>query len=120
MQKINPEVTIQELLTMSSGLPDYVENREGNGQMFGKPSWKPSDNINLVQSQFVEPGSFKYNDTNATLLGLVAQHYSGQTLGDLYRQTLYDPLEIQAITLPEDGISWHRNILFYKQLNPIE
>ena len=108
--KINPNVTIQELLTMSSGLPDKAENRKGTSAIFGKTSWTPSDNINLVQSQFVEPGSFKYNDTNAALLGLVAQHYSGQTVGDLYRRTFYNPLGIQAITLPEDGMLWHKNI----------
>ena len=108
--KINPQVTIQELLTMSSGLPDYSDNREGVGETFSKPEWKPSDKINLVESQFVEPGSFEYNDTNPALLGLVAEHHSGQTLAELYRQTFFDPLSIQAITLPEDGIPWHNNI----------
>jgi CubicO group peptidase (beta-lactamase class C family) len=112
--KINPEVTIQELLTMSSGLPEYSENKNGIGEIFKQPSWQPSDKINLVQSQFIEPGSFKYNDTNSALLGLIAQHYSGQTLADLYRQTFYNPLGMQAITLPEEGIAWHRNILYDK------
>ena len=108
--KINPQVTIHELLTMSSGLPDYNENREGLGETFGTPEWKPADKINLVQSQFVESGSFEYNDTNTALLGLVAQHHSGQTLAELYRQTFFDPLDIQAITLPGDGIQWHENV----------
>ena len=31
--KINPEVTIQELSTMSSGLPEYSENRKGVGEI---------------------------------------------------------------------------------------
>ena len=53
--------------------------KNGIGETFGKPSWKPADKINLVQSRFVEPGTFKYNDTNPALLGLVAQHFSDQT-----------------------------------------
>jgi len=108
--KINPAVTIQELLTMSSGLPDYSKNTEGIGKTFSQPSWKPSDKINLVQSEYIEPGSFKYNDTNPALLGLIAEFYAGQSLADLYRQAFYAPLGIQAITLPEEGIPWHQDI----------
>ena len=108
--KINPEVTIQEMLTMSSGLPDFNENRQGLSEIFKKPLWKPSDNINLAQSQFVVPGTFKYNDTNLVLLGLIAEFYAGQDLADLYRQTFLDPLGITAIILPEEGIPWHPDI----------
>ncbi|MQF82672.1 beta-lactamase family protein [SAR202 cluster bacterium AD-802-E10_MRT_200m] len=110
LDKINTEVTIEELLTMSSGLPNFNDNRQGTGKMFSEPSYKPSDLIHLVQSKFVLPGTYEYNDTNVVLLGLIAEHYGGQGLADLYRQTFYDPLGITAITLPEEGLSWHAKV----------
>ena len=109
--KINSKVTIEELLTMSSGLPNFNDNKQGKSESTKKPVWTPSDMINLVQSQYVEPGTFEYNDTNVVLLGMIAEFHSGQQLADLYRQMFYDPLSITAITLPEEGIPWHLGIL---------
>ena len=108
--KINPNVTVEELLTMSSGLPNLNDNRQGKSESLKKPVWTPSDMINLVQSQYVESGTFEYNDTNVVLLGMIAEFHSGQRLADLYRRTFYDPLSITAITFPEEGIQWHPNI----------
>ena len=108
--KINPEVTIEEMLTMSSGLPNFNENRQGLGNTFSKPLWKPSDLINLAQSKFVAPGTYEYNDTNSVLLGMIAELYADQGLADLYRQTFYGPLGITAITLPEEGLPWHPDV----------
>ena len=108
--KINPLVTIEELLTMSSGLPDYNENMQGKSELLKNPQMKPEDLINLINTPYTEPGTFKYNDTNVVILGMIAELYSGQTLSELYRQTFYDPLSITAITLPEEGIEWHSRI----------
>ena len=108
--KINSEVTIEEMLTMSSGLPNFNDNRQELGKTFSKPSWKPSDLINLVQSKFIEPGSFDYNDTNVVLLGLISELYGNKGLANLYRQTFYEPLGITAVTLPEEGLPWHPKI----------
>ena len=108
--KINPEVTIVELLTMSSGLSDFSKNTSGKSESFKQPSWNPSDTINLVPSEFAPPGKFQYNDTNVVLLGLIAEFYSGKTLAELFRQTYFTPLGISAITLPEEGIPWHSGL----------
>jgi D-alanyl-D-alanine carboxypeptidase len=108
--KISHDVTIHELLTMTSGLPNFNDNSEGVGGVFKKSSWKPSDNINLVQSPFTKPGTFDYNDTNVVLLGMVAELHEGKTLATLYRETFFEPLGIMAITLPEEGFPWHPEI----------
>ena len=110
LDKINPEVTIEEMLTMSSGLPNFNDNKQGKGKIFSQPSWKPSDLINLVQSKFVAPGTYDYNDTNVVLLGLIAELFGDKGLADLYRQAFYDLLEITAITLPEEGLPWHQDV----------
>jgi len=110
--KININVTVQDLLAMSSGLPNYNANSEGKSELIKNPVWKPSDLIDLVQTSYVDPGTFEYNDTNVVLLGMIAEVHSGKQLADLFRETFYDPLSITAITLPEEGIPWHSNITY--------
>ena len=105
--KINPKVTIEELLSMTSGLPDYNENRDGLSEFFKIPFWKPSDNILLAQSNFVEPGTFVYTDTNVVLLGLIAELYGKKPLNELYRDAFFTPLQISALVLSYDGTPTH-------------
>jgi len=107
---INPQVTIEELLTMSSGLSVYSDNIEERNILIKNPELTPIDLINLIKTPYSESGNFKYNDTNVVLLGLIAELYSGQTLAELYRQNFYIPLSLTALTLPEEGIKWHKNI----------
>ena len=101
--KINPQVTVTELLSMTSGLPDYNENQNGKNDFFKIPFWKPSDNILLTQSNYTLPGHFSYCDTNVVLLGLIAELYGKKPLSELYREQFYIPLLISALSLPEDG-----------------
>jgi len=108
--KINAEVTIQELLTMSSGLGNYNHNLQGKSELIRNPQLEPADLINLIQTPYSTPGIFEYNDTNVVLLGMIAEWHSGQLLADLYRQMFFDRLSISAITLPEEGIEWNENI----------
>ena len=100
--KINPEVTVGELLSMRSGLPNFNDNRDGIRGLFKSTKWKPADNVNLVQDAFVEPGGFDYNDTNLVLLGLIAEFEGGKSLNDLYKSAFFDPLGISAALLPHD------------------
>ena len=101
--KINPKVTVKELLSMTSGLPDYNENRDGKNEFFKIPFWEPSDNILLTQSNYDEPGKFVYTDTNVVLLGLIAEVYGKKPLSELYSESFYEPLQISALSLPYDG-----------------
>jgi CubicO group peptidase (beta-lactamase class C family) len=102
--KINPDVTVEQMLSMRSGLPNYNDNRDGVSGHFKSATWKPADNINLVQDTFVETGAFDYNDTNLVLLGLIAEFQGGQSLGELYRKTFFDPLGISAALPPHDEV----------------
>ena len=105
LEKINPRVTIEQLLSMRSGLPHYHKNTEGKKQFFQKNiPWKPSDNVNLVQSTYKQPGIFDYNDTNLALLGLVAEFQGGQGLYELYKQQFFDPLNMTVWFPPRDVI----------------
>ncbi len=102
--KINPKVTVKELLSMTSGLPDYNENVEGKNDFFKIPFWKPSNNILLTKSNHTAPGQFEYCDTNVVLLGLIAELYGMKPLNELYGDIFFDKLQISAISLPDEGI----------------
>lgn len=109
-KQINRDVTVHELLTMSSGLPNFNKNIEGKSGSFKQASWSPLDTLKLVQTNFITPGKFEYNDTNAILLGIIAEFHGEAPLAELYREAFYKPLGITATTLPEDGIRWHPNL----------
>ena len=108
--KVNPDVTIEDILTMSSGMDDFSYNMEGKAASFKQPVWTPSDTVKLIQSPFSAPGTFKYNDTNVVLLGIVAEFYAGKSLADLYREAFLTRLNMTAVILPEEGIAWHTQL----------
>jgi CubicO group peptidase (beta-lactamase class C family) len=95
---------------MSSGLSKFDGNIQGKSSSFKEKIWLPSNTIGLIKSPYQLPGKFQYNDTNVVLLGIIAEFHSGSSLADLYRKEFLDPLNIQAITLPEEGIKWHEDI----------
>ena len=101
---INPKVTIEELLSMKSGLPNYNDNRKGLTGLFKSSSWKPSQNIQLNKSPYVKPGVFDYNDTNLALLGLIAEYHGGNDLYSLYKQTFFDKLDLTLVPLSSSTI----------------
>jgi CubicO group peptidase (beta-lactamase class C family) len=109
-EKVNHNVTIEELLTMSSGMADFSKNMQGKSGSYKKPDWSPSDTINLIQSPPKNSGTFVYNDTNVVLLGIIAELYTGKPLSTLYRETFFNPLGITTIILPEEGIAWHKDL----------
>ena len=108
--KVNPEVTIEEMLTMSSGMADFSYNMIGKSESYKEPVWSPFDTINLIESQYAAPGAFKYNDTNVVLLGIVAEFYAEESLADIYRAAFLTPLNMTAVILPEEGIEWHTQL----------
>ena len=72
---INPDVTIEQLLTMTSGIKhiqDYY--RKEITELQGNPNWSPIDLAKLVIIDFVSPGTYEYSNTNTTILGLIAEH----------------------------------------------
>ena len=110
VDKVNPEVTIEQMLTMSSGMASFDLNREGKIASFKEPMWSPSDTINLIPSPYSAPGAFEYNDTNVVFLGIVAEYYAEESLADLYRTLFLTPLNMTAVILPEEGIAWHTRL----------
>ena len=100
---INPAVTIEELLTMTSGIQQIEEYNDDYDALQVSLNWEPVDLLQLVIIDFKTPGSYNYSNTNTMLLGIIAEHAGGQNLNKLYKTELFDPLGIVALLLPRDG-----------------
>ena len=100
----NPAVTVQEMLSMRSGIASRDEKSELANSVYSNPVWNPADVLGLTPYPWVEPGNFAYSDSTSVLLGMIAEHHGGQDLNILYRDTLFEPLGITAGLGPRDGI----------------
>ena len=105
---INPKVTIEELLNMTSGFQlrkEYGEDEEYNSAFnavqMGK-NWEPVDLLQLATVSSKLPGNYEYSNTNTMLLGVIAEHAGGKDLNDLYKTELLGPLGLVALLLPRD------------------
>jgi CubicO group peptidase (beta-lactamase class C family) len=99
--KINPDVTIDELLSMKSGLNTYL-NSENVVAIETNYIWNPIEHLNMTPSGYNNPGAYKYNDTNTIILAIIAEHAAGKPLNHLYKSIFFDPLDISAALLPQD------------------
>jgi len=112
VSKYEPEVpngsniTIRELLNMTSGLFDYQEDPAFVKAGSDEPdsAFDPKDllKIALAHPPYFMPGAgFHYSNTNTVLLGLTIQMIGGQTVADAYQQQLFGPLGLRGSSMPE-------------------
>lgn len=90
------EATIQELLNMSSGIYDYLENEDFWEQHYRNPTyfWQPLDTLAYAQGEpanFAPGTGWSYSNTNYILLQLIAEEATGQPLGALFEQRILAP-----------------------------
>ena len=85
------QVTIKQLLNMTSGIPSYTNDPKFNQAWQANPEkyWTPQEALNFVKDKpfLYTPGSgWNYDDANYVLLGLIIEKASGKT----YEQNLQD------------------------------
>lgn len=94
------EVTIKQLLTMSSGLAwDESSSSYGNPTNDVTAMFDSDDPLAFVLSHplLYSPGTqFLYNSGGTNVLGAVIQKYSGKSLLDFGNEYLFNPLNIQG------------------------
>jgi D-alanyl-D-alanine carboxypeptidase len=87
-------VTLRQLLTHTSGVPDY-EEAGGYGIYETQPT--PAQVYDIVDDRPLdfEPGTrWSYSNTGYFLLSLVVQRVSGERFGDYLRNHLFAPLDM--------------------------
>ena len=112
------QITIQHLISHTSGLPDYFEGKRPVGRsLFDElkagrdEDWTTEDAV--VASKSMKPhfppgqrGKAHYSDTNFQLLGKILEDLSGNPLEELIDEKIVQPLELSKTYLfvdPKDN-----------------
>ncbi|HEV8073402.1 MAG TPA: serine hydrolase [Opitutaceae bacterium] len=85
------EVTLQQLLTHTSGIPNYTDQP--------KNPMTPATMIASIEKlpfDFNPGAKFRYSNSNYVILGDIVEKVSGQNYGDFLKQTFFDPLGMSA------------------------
>lgn len=93
------EVSIEQLLRHTSGLPDYAESFRFRAAAVAIPwrEWRPLDLAGLVGGKPLRsvPGSrYEYSDSNYLATALVAERAGGDSFKSLLRRRVVDPLNL--------------------------
>jgi len=95
------DVTLRELLTMSSGYADYVEAPTFLKAM-RQPAASPESAVDLVKSLPLDfqPGTkWQYSNTGYVLVQMVIEKVSGMSFHDFLQQHFFGPLGMHATYL---------------------
>lgn len=97
------EVTIRNLLTQSSGIPDF-----DFGKIHRDSPRKPEELVKDILSKPLDfqPGTkFEYANVNYILLGIVVERTSGQSLCQFMRNRIFHPLKLR-----QTGCNWNEHV----------
>lgn len=100
LKQIDPEITVEELLTHTSGIPDYFDEsvmNEYEELWIDYPNYKVRSNNDLIPLFINKPmmyphgSKFQYNNTGFVVLAMIIEKIT-QTLFDKYlKQNVFDP-----------------------------
>jgi D-alanyl-D-alanine carboxypeptidase len=103
-------ITIEQLLTMRSGIYNYSESYELSKALDTTPQrvWTPEQlvAIALPLPVYFGPGEgFHYSNTNTVLLGLIAEKLDGKGFGQIVRDRIFGPLGLNQTSFPASDSS---------------
>ncbi|WP_321807505.1 serine hydrolase domain-containing protein [Burkholderia sp. BCC1993] len=98
-------ITIEQLLTMRSGLYNYSTSLAFNHSLDAQPDkvWTIDELLGIAENQpvYFAPGAdFRYSNTNTVLLGLIIEQRTGMSAADAIRTRLFAPLGLTGTSLP--------------------
>ncbi|MCH2083640.1 MAG: beta-lactamase family protein [Saprospiraceae bacterium] len=120
------EITIRHLLSQTSGLPDYYEDKPKDGEplleelLSGKDQFikfeRVVDRAKKIPPKFA-PRADKahYSDTNWQLLQKIVETITSQTIVDLFQQYIFDPLDLKKTYVFLDVNDTRPIHLYYKK-----
>jgi D-alanyl-D-alanine carboxypeptidase len=100
------QITIKELLNMSSGIYDFTTDEELVKKFVDDPllpGWTPQDVIPVIQGHkpaFAPGTAVAYSDSNYVLLGLIVEKVTGRKLGDVIQTEILDQLGMRETSYP--------------------
>jgi len=96
---IDPRITVRMLLDHTSGLRDYLSDRQLDQAVRADPlaTWTPDRALGYAGEPLAPPGKgYHYANTNYVLLGLIAEKLTGRTLAEEYRARFFGPLGLST------------------------
>jgi CubicO group peptidase (beta-lactamase class C family) len=116
-KKIGNEITIQQLLTHSSGIVDHYGFTDTNIVKHAVNK----DVLNAVKncdSTYFVPGSqYRYSNTAYCLLGLIIEKISGLSYSDYIEQNIFQPLLMNRSQVLQIGKNIDERVYGYDTLN---
>lgn len=94
------EVTLQQLLNMTSGIPDYLTADAFYDAIDDDPShpWTADETLTFVYGDdplFASGEAFEYSNTNYNMLQLIIEEATGMSLADVLEERIFTPLEME-------------------------
>ena len=114
------DATISDLLSHRSGIPDYY-SLQYQTDILNKTfnNWSPSETIKyaygLKETHNVGE-TYYYSNTNFLLLGIILERVSGLSLGEIYTNKIFDPLNLESAyfgsnkPIPNDCVKGYADI----------
>lgn len=98
-------ITIEQLLTMRSGLANYTTTLALNTALDTQPqrAWNPEElaAMGLAEPPLFPPGDgWAYSNTNTVLLGLIAEQLEHKPLAEILQERLLTPLGLRETSYP--------------------
>lgn len=102
------QLTVKHLISNTSGIPDYFFHKQPSGKtaadelLSGKDeSWDLDKTIELVKNlkpnfRPGQKGKASYSDTNYQLLGRIIETITGKTIGEVFKEYIFDALNLQS------------------------
>lgn len=86
-------VTIRQLLTHTSGIPDYIftESFQRNGLAHASTPQELVDHVSALPLDFPPGDGWRYSNTGYVLLGMIVEQASGQAYGDYVEAHIFKP-----------------------------
>lgn len=95
---IGEKVTIQQLLTHTSGIPNYT-SKPGFLENNSKKNYTPDNLVKEVCSDDLEfqPGTqWAYNNSGYVILGAIIEKITGNPYADVLRERIFTPLDMTS------------------------
>jgi len=122
------KLTIRHLISHTSGLPDYFEDKNSAGGSLFTELIKEGNDRSWTFEQFIDlskalpthfvPGAKRkahYSDTNFQLLGKIIENLTGMSIGENYSQSIIEPLGLTSTYLYDDAADTRPQFLYYKK-----
>ncbi|MGH8964105.1 MAG: serine hydrolase domain-containing protein, partial [Actinomycetes bacterium] len=109
--EVASDVTVEHLLTHTSGLPDFFEPPRGTRTAVSTRSvaaqpnryWSPTELLDEVRTLPADgrPGErFRYSDTVMVLLGRILEEATGEPFNGLLRKRIFEPSGMERSSTP--------------------